>query len=139
MNLSMSTEAQESFLSEPRVGIFSFNQGGDSPLMTPMWFVYEAGSDEYWFITDAESRKGTLLFAGSPISMLAQKDTAPHKYVSVRGKVSSVSDGGSSDWEAMARHYSVSGSSVEDTGVVNPIIVRVKIDRWTSYDESNSG
>ncbi len=133
----MTTEQQETFLSQPRVGIFAFNQGGESPLLTPMWFVYENGTGEYWFLTDVESRKGKLLFVGSPISMLAQKDSTPHKYVSVRGKVCAISEGSSDDWAAMARHYAVEGTiNIEDTGLGSPVLVRVRIDRWTSYDEA---
>ena len=137
VNFSMSTEQQQAFLSEPRVGIFAFNQGGESPLLTPMWFVYEAGPEEYWFITSAESRKGQLLFVGSPISMVAQKDTVPHKYVSVRGKVTALEDASAADWQTMAAHYSVAGGEgIEATGLTNPILVRVRIERWTSYDEA---
>lgn len=133
----MTTEQQEVFLSEPRVGIFAFNQGGESPLLTPMWFVYESGIGEYWFLTDVESRKAKLLFVGSPIAMLAQKDSVPHKYVSVRGKVCAITEGGPDDWAAMARHYAVEGSlGIEDTGLGSPVLVRVRIEKWTSYDEA---
>ncbi len=132
----MTTEQQEAFLAEPRVGIFSFNQGGDSPLMTPMWFVYQAGESDYWFITSAESRKGKLLFEGSPVSMLAQKDTVPHKYVTVRGKVVELREADSKDWQVMAAHYSAGGSGdIAETGLVQPMLVRVSILKWTSYDE----
>jgi nitroimidazol reductase NimA-like FMN-containing flavoprotein (pyridoxamine 5'-phosphate oxidase superfamily) len=137
LNFSMTSDQQEAFLSEPRVGIFAFNQGGESPLMTPMWFVYENGAEEYWFITSAESRKGKLLFVGSPIAMLAQKDTVPHKYVSVRGKVTKIADASSADWQSMADHYGVDNSeSIGDTGLDNPILIHVRIERWISYDEA---
>ncbi len=137
MNFSMTTEQQEAFLAAPRVGIFSFNQGGESPLMTPMWFVYERGAGDYWFITSAESRKAKLLFVGSPVSMLAQKDTSPHKYVSVRGKVSAIRDATAADWARMAAHYSVQGATdVSDTGLHSPVLVSVTIEKWTSYDET---
>ncbi len=139
MQFSMSESEQQAFLAEPRVGIFSFNQGGDSPLMTPMWYFYEAGDEEYWFQTDAESRKGKLIFEGSPISLLVQKDSMPHKYVWVRGQVSTVSEGTEEEWQRMAARYGAGGQAGAAQALpADPITVRVRIKRWTSYTEEGA-
>ena len=55
----------------------------------------------------------------------------------VHSPVTKIADAASADWQRMADHYGVENSeSVGDTGLDNPILIHVRIERWISYDEA---
>ena len=84
MSLNMTKDEREQFLAGLHVGVVSIPQAGRGPLTVPIWYDYEPGG-EVWMITGSESVKGRLLAESDRISLCAQTESAPYKYVSVEG------------------------------------------------------
>ena len=57
----------------------------DAPLTATLWYVHEPGG-ELWTVIPT-SRKAKLLKVGTPVSLCAQQEAQPPKYVSVSGPV----------------------------------------------------
>jgi len=105
----------------------------------PVWYGYEPGG-ELWFVTDRDSRKGKLLLLVDRISLCAQTEAPPYKYVSVEGPIAAIER---ADLERhrrpLAHRYLgrelgeryLAGSSAEGDG---SIVVRVKTERWLTVD-----
>lgn len=85
----MTDEEKQRFLAEPHVGVLAISRPQAGPLTAPVWYDYRAGGS-LWFITGRASRKGRLLAPGVHISLCAQVETAPYRYVTVEGPVTSV-------------------------------------------------
>lgn len=103
MSLTMSRAEREGFLADLHVGIVSIPQEHHGPLTVPIWYAYEPGGD-VWMITGRNSVKGKLLSTARRISLCAQTETAPYRYVSVEGPfaISEVEQG---QLESMAIRY----------------------------------
>ena len=86
MSTRMTKAEREAFLKDVRVGVFSFNEPDRGPLTVPIWYDYEPGGD-LWFLIGRESRKGKLLEVGTRLSMCAQDENVPYRYVTVEGPV----------------------------------------------------
>ncbi|MDP6916812.1 MAG: pyridoxamine 5'-phosphate oxidase family protein, partial [SAR86 cluster bacterium] len=100
MTTMTETEKQE-FLADLHVGILSLNDNSKGPLTVPIWYDYEPGG-ELWFITGPDSLKGKLLEVGVRLSLVAQSEEPPYKYVSVEGPVVSIDESTEDDLLAMA-------------------------------------
>lgn len=137
----MTKTEKELFLADLHVGVLAIPQSGAGPLTVPIWYDYEPGG-ELWFLTGPTSRKGKLLKQGVRISLCAQTETPPYKYVSVEGTVVFI---GPSDKEKygrpMARRYlgQKRGDKYAEGGAdESSVIVRVKPERWLAVDYSKS-
>ncbi|HXX48484.1 MAG TPA: pyridoxamine 5'-phosphate oxidase family protein [Myxococcota bacterium] len=138
-SLTMTRAEREAFLAAVRVGVLSIADGARGPLAVPVWYGYEPGG-ELWFVTDRDSRKGKLLLLVDRVSLCAQTETPPYKYVSIEGPIAAIER---ADLErhrrALAHRYLgrelgdryIAGSSAEDDG---SIVVRVKTERWLTVD-----
>ena len=60
MALTMTKEEREGFLADARVAVISVAENGRGPLVVPIWYSYEPGS-EVRIITGRTTRKGKLL------------------------------------------------------------------------------
>ena len=89
MSTAMTQQEKEAFVAAVHVGILSIPREGQAPLTVPLWYGYEAGG-EIWFVTGRDSRKGRLLTLGCLVSLCAQDEQPPYKYVTVEGTVSAV-------------------------------------------------
>src|SRR5688572_4815576 len=85
MDLTMTREEREAFLIDVHVGVLSVSNAGRGPLTAPVWYCYEPGGKLY-FMTDRDSRKGRLIREHGRVSLCAQTENPPYKYVSVEGK-----------------------------------------------------
>ena len=135
----MTQQEKELFLSGLHVGVLSIPNGAQAPLTVPVWYDYKPGGD-LWFLTGPTSRKGRLLKVGTPISLCAQTETPPYKYVSIEGPVAVIAP---SDKEKhgrpMARRYLGErlGDQYTDSGSdesEGSVIVRVRPERWLAVD-----
>jgi nitroimidazol reductase NimA-like FMN-containing flavoprotein (pyridoxamine 5'-phosphate oxidase superfamily) len=138
-SLTMSRAEREAFLAGVRVGVLCIADGARGPLAVPVWYGYEPGG-ELWFVTDRDSRKGKLLLLVDRVSLCAQTEAPPYKYVSVEGPIAAIER---ADLErhrrALAHRYLgrelgdryIAGSSA---GGDDSIVVRVKTERWLSVD-----
>jgi len=135
MTAMTETEKQD-FLADLHVGVLSLNDSSNGPLSAPIWYDYEPGG-ELWFITGPNSLKGRLLEVGVRLSLVAQSEEPPYKYVSVEGPVISIDESTKDDLLAMAVRY-LGGDGgrqyAENSNTSGGIIVRVKLERWLCVD-----
>jgi hypothetical protein len=108
-----------------------------------VWYVYEGG--EVVFVIEKESRKAKLLAEGARISLCAQTEAPPYRYVSVEGPVQL----GEPDYErhvrAMAHRYlgrELGDGYLAATGgpdaTAGQRLVRLTPERWLSVDYGKS-
>jgi PPOX class probable F420-dependent enzyme len=141
MTTKMSKVERETFLAGVHVGILSLNEAGRGPLAAPVWYGYEPGG-EIWFITERSSRKGKLLVKGNRISLCAQSEEMPYKYVTVEGPIAALE---AADIERhlrpLARRYL--GTEDGDRYVAatdserehnESVLVRLRPERWLTVD-----
>lgn len=141
MSLTMSKDEREAFLAALHVGVISISQDGRGPLTVPIWYAYEPGG-ELCVITDRDSRKGRLLSAGQRISLCAQTEQPPYKYVSVEGPIVGIEASDvERDTRPMARRYlgpDLGDAYIKQTSEGSEpgrsVRVRVRPERWLTVD-----
>ena len=136
---AMSQAEKEAFLSDVHVGVLGINRADRGPLTVPVWYDYTPGGTLH-FITGGHSRKGKLISSGDWLTLCAQTEEAPYKYVQVEGRIQSIKP--STDeivamairylGEEMGRAYAA-GSSAEDS-----ILVTVEPVNWLAVDYSKA-
>lgn len=84
MSLAMSIEEREAFLAGVHVGIVGIPRKTKGPLAVPIWYDYRPGGD-VWMIMSESSLKAKLLANADRISLCAQAEAPPYRYVSIEG------------------------------------------------------
>jgi PPOX class probable F420-dependent enzyme len=138
MSFVMSAEEREQFLAGLHVGVLSVAAGDDrGPLAVPVWYDYRAGG-QVSVITGRGTRKGRAIRAAGRMSLCAQDESPPYRYVSVEGPVV-IEELDPGERLAMARRYL--GTEGGDQYVVsNPDpdremeMLRMRPERWVSVD-----
>jgi hypothetical protein len=102
MTTKMSREEREAFLADLHVGVISMSEKGRGPLTVPIWYAYEPGG-EVVIATERNSRKMKLLEKGRRVSLCAQCETPPYKYVSIEGPVVDIDPSGT--WNATSARW----------------------------------
>ena len=140
MTLAMTRQERESFLSDVHVAILSIAEAGRGPLAVPVWYAYERG--EIRFVTARTSRKGRLLERAGRVSLCAQTETSPYKYVSVEGPIVAIEPADlERDRRPLARRYlGAEGGDAYVTetrdAYADNVLVRVRPERWLTVDYS---
>ncbi|MCX7065234.1 MAG: pyridoxamine 5'-phosphate oxidase family protein [Proteobacteria bacterium] len=133
----MTQQEKEHFLAGVHVGVLAIPNGSRAPLTVPVWYDYKPGG-ELWFLTGPTSRKGRLLKQGVRISLCAQTETPPYKYVSIEGTIISIADSDKEKYgRPMARRYlgEKLGDQYTDSGDTEAsVIVRVRPESWLAVD-----
>ena len=133
---AMTKEEKQDFLAGLHVGVLSLSDNPKGPLTVPIWYDYEPGG-ELWFITGPNSLKGKLLKVEARLSLMAQSEEPPYKYVSIEGPVMSIDEATNNDLLAMAiRYLGKEGGEqyAKNSESGGGVIVRVKPERWLSVD-----
>ena len=133
-------EEKQDFLAGLHVGVLSLSDNPKGPLTVPIWYDYEPGG-ELWFITGPNSLKGKLLKVGVRLSLMAQSEEPPYKYVSIEGPVVSIDEATNNDLLTMAiRYLGKDGGEqyAKNSESGGGVIVRVKPERWLSVDYGKS-
>ena len=136
----MTKEEKQVFLAGLHIGVLSLSDNPKGPLTVPIWYDYEPGG-ELWFITGPNSLKGKLLKVGVRLSLMAQSEEPPYKYVSIEGPVVSIDEATNNDLLAMAiRYLGKDGGEqyAKNSESGGGVIVRVKPERWLSVDYGKS-
>jgi len=138
----MTQQEKEAFLADLHVGVLSLPRDGRAPLTVPVWYDYTPGG-ELWFLTGPESRKGRLLEVGGHLSLCAQTESPPYRYVSVEGVVTDIRPSDTErEGRPMARRYlgQAMGDRYTDEGSTDAsITVRVRPERWLAVDYGKAG
>ena len=133
---SMSQPEKEAFLADLHVGVIGINDPNQGPLTVPIWYDYEPGG-ELWVITGSQSRKGKLLTLGSRVSLAAQTEDAPYKYVSIEGPVTQITATDGATLLAMAQRYlgeEMGAAYAEGSDLSEQVTVRIQPERWLAVD-----
>jgi nitroimidazol reductase NimA-like FMN-containing flavoprotein (pyridoxamine 5'-phosphate oxidase superfamily) len=138
---AMTRAEREAFLAGVHVGVLGLADGARGPLTVPIWYDYVPGG-ELRFVTGRSSRKGTLLAIGGRVSLCAQTEAPPYKYVSVEGAIVAVDPADvDSDVRPIARRYlgrEGGDRYVESTrdmyAAEENVLVRVRVEHWLSVD-----
>lgn len=135
MALNMTVAEREAFLADLHVGVISFNDPGAGPLTAPIWYDYSPDSG-VWVIIGPESRKGRLATVGSRISLVAQTETSPYRYVSVEGPIRAIEPTTDEALEAMAVRYlgPEMGKAYAENGAGGSVTLHLDIERWLTVD-----
>jgi len=138
MSFAMSVEEREQFLAGLHVGVLSVAAGaGRAPIAVPVWYDYEPGG-HVSVITGRSSRKGQAIAAAGRMSLCAQDENPPYRYVSVDGPVV-IEELDLDERLAMARRYlGPEGgdryvASNPDPGGEN-VMIRMTPAHWLSVD-----
>lgn len=136
----MTPAEKQSFLAEPHVGVLSIPRPGAGPLTVPVWYDYRPGGS-LWFLTARDSRKGRLLETGTRVSLCAQSEALPYRYVSVEGPVTGmhpVTD----ELLPMAVRYlgeEQGRAYAEQSAGTGDIVVHVAPQQWLAVDYGKTG
>lgn len=140
-SLAMTRAEREAFLAGLHVGVISLADGARGPLTVPIWYGYEPGG-ELWFVTERDSRKGKLLVGLDRLSLCAQVETPPYKYVSVEGPITALEIADLERHQRVLAHRYL-GKELGDRYVAQSgdardrdrsIVVRVRPERWLTVD-----
>jgi PPOX class probable F420-dependent enzyme len=133
----MSAKEKQDFLADLHIGVLAINDPAHGPLTVPVWYDYEPGGD-LWFLTGPTSRKGKLLKKGARISLCAQTESPPYKYVSIEGPVVAIEPADrEKHGRPMAHRYL--GQKMGDQYVGREsseasVVVRVRPEQWLAVD-----
>ena len=139
MTARMSKDEREAFLADVHVGVLSLPEPGRGPLAVPIWYAYEAGG-EIQLMTQGDSRKGRLLQVGTRVSLSAQVETRPYKYVTVEGPIVSVDPRDTErDLRPMAIRYLGAEQGAQyaaeaASSAAGSVLVRIRPEHWLSVD-----
>lgn len=139
MTLAMTAAERDAFLAEPRMGVLSVaDRDGRAPLTVPIWYHYRPGG-QIWFSTGTDTRKMERIRATGRVSLLAQTEQPPYRYVSVEGPVTAIDPARPEERRALAKRYlGADGADryLEATKDVadTMMIVRVDPEHWLSRD-----
>jgi uncharacterized protein len=133
----MSQQEKELFLADLHVGVLAIPDPSHGPLTVPVWYDYKPGGD-LWFLTGPTSRKGKLLKQGVRVSLCAQTETPPYKYVSIEGPVVSIAPSDREKYgRPMAHRYLGQKLGDQYTDAGDPeasVIVRIRPEQWLAVD-----
>ena len=141
MALTMTKDEREKFLMDTHIGVLSIAEGERGPLTVPVWYQYEPGG-ELRFTSEKNSRKATALARVKRISLCAQSEAPPYRYVSVEGTILSIEPADlERDMRPMAHRYLGKGLGnyyVDNTRRHyvhgDAIVVRMRPERWLTLD-----
>ena len=148
MSFAMSRAEREAFLAATHVAVVAIADGESAPLAVPIWYAYEPGG-VIRFVTARSSRKGKLLQKARRVSLCAQTEAPPYKYVSVEGPVAIAKPDYERDVRAVALRYlgpeagerylrslESQDSHREDA---EEVLVELTPERWFSVDYTKLG
>jgi PPOX class probable F420-dependent enzyme len=141
MSTAMTRSEREAFLADVHVGVLAIEDPSRGPLAAPIWYGYEPGGD-VWFVTGRDSRKGKLLARARRVSLVAQSEAPPYKYVSVEGAIAGIEKPDvEKHLRPLARRYlgrELGDRYVEQTrgDAGESVLVRVRPERWLTVDYS---
>ena len=139
MSLTMSVAERQAFLTDLHVGVVSIPRKDGAPLTVPIWYDYTPGG-KLWMLTQASSKKGKALLECERISLCAQAESLPYKYVSVEGEFE-ISESNDEIGLGMAVRYlgEEMGKQYTESSSGEPsVLVSFVPDKWLTVDYSKT-
>lgn len=138
-SIVMTGEERAAFLADVHTGVLSIPDAGRGPLSVPIWYRVDDAGDIV-VITPSDSRKAALCEVGGRVSLVAQSEELPPKYVSVEGPIVSIESATPADAEVMAVRYlgeEIGAAYIAQTrsaGEVDEVVITIRPERWFSGD-----
>lgn len=105
----MSVARRREYFAQQHVAVVSIpDRDGHGPLCAPVWYWYQTGtgSEELWWITPGDSRKGRLLKVGLPLTFTVMDGDLNGRYASVEGAVTALEEPTTEDHQIpLAQRY----------------------------------
>jgi nitroimidazol reductase NimA-like FMN-containing flavoprotein (pyridoxamine 5'-phosphate oxidase superfamily) len=140
MSFAMTRAEREAFLAETHVGILGVGDRDRGPLAVPVWYHYEPGG-VLRVVTGANSEKARLLRAAGRMSLCAQTEAPPYRYVFVEGSIGFADPDYERDVRATALRYlgDQMGElylqmTAEERTREPSVLVELRPERWRSVD-----
>ncbi len=136
MSLTMSQPEREEFLAGVHVGVLGVAAGDDrGPLIVPVWYSYQPGG-LVTVSTGRDSRKARAVAATGRLSLCAQDERPPYKYVTVEGPAV-IEEITEDERRELARRYlgTENGDAfIADSPGSDEVAIRITPERWLSAD-----
>jgi hypothetical protein len=137
MPFVMTKQEREEFLAEVHVGVLAVARDGAGPLAVPVWYRYEPGGDvQIWM--ERRSRKYRAIEQTGRLSLVAQTETSPYKYVSAEGPVVSGERPTRDEALTITLRYGTYDQAVAyvDSALgEDSVLVRMRPEKWLSNDQ----
>lgn len=140
MSLAMSKDEREQYLADLHVGVISMPDPDAGPLTAPIWYDYQPDRG-LWVLISPTSRKGKLAAVGKRISLVAQSESMPYKYVSVEGPIRSIEPSQEGELLSMATRYlgEEMGKAYVAQATGENVTVLMDVERWLTVDYAKMG
>jgi nitroimidazol reductase NimA-like FMN-containing flavoprotein (pyridoxamine 5'-phosphate oxidase superfamily) len=140
-SVTLSTAERECFLADRHVGVIGIERPGRAPVTVPIWYAYSPGGEvEIW--TEPGSLKARLLKQAGRFSLCAQNEERPYRYATAEGPITEwIEPAPRERAEAIAARYLAEPelSAYVDAAHAEPsLLVRMRPERWSSYDETRA-
>ncbi|MFI6518239.1 pyridoxamine 5'-phosphate oxidase family protein [Spirillospora sp. NPDC050679] len=136
----MSREERESFLAAVRVGVLGLDDDRPehAPLLVPIWYSYRPGGEIVMF-TGRESVKARMVRRTGRLSLCAQDEEPPYRYVSVEGPAAVHDRVDPVEREAMAHRYlprdhAIAYLEANSHQLAGDVTIRMRPQRWRTAD-----
>jgi PPOX class probable F420-dependent enzyme len=137
MSFVMTEQEREEFLAEVHVGVLAVARDGAGPLAVPVWYRYEPGGDvQIWM--ERRSRKYRAIERAGRLSLVAQTESSPYKYVSVEGPVVSTERPTRDEAVTITSRYASleqAEAYVDSELGADSVLVRMRPEKWLSNDQ----
>ena len=139
MSVTMTRAEREQFLAGVHVGVLSVaSVDGGGPLAVPVWYFYQPGGTVD-VITGDSTRKAAAIRAAGRLSLCAQDEQPPYKYVTVEGPVVAVEEASHDERLNLARRYlgrDGGDAYVSAVPTGGQVVFRMTPERWLTVDYS---
>ena len=141
MSTRMSQPEREEFLAGVHVAVLSVAAGGNrGPLMVPVWYSYQPGG-VISVSTDRDSRKARAVAAAGRLSLCAQDESPPYKYVTIEGPAV-IEEITLDERRELARRYlgrEEGDEYIDSIPDSDEVAIRITPERWLSVDFGKEG
>jgi PPOX class probable F420-dependent enzyme len=138
MSLSMSRAEREEFLAGVHVAVLSVaSPDGRGPLTAPVWYTYQPGGTVN-VATGRGTRKALAIEAAGRISLCAQQERMPYKYVTVEGPVVMAAATEAERLELARRYLGDDGGDayIAANPTDGQVMIRMTPEQWLTRDYS---
>jgi len=132
----MTQAEREDFLAGLHVGVLGVAEGDDrGPLIVPVWYSYRPGG-LISVSTGRDSRKARAVAATGRLSLCAQDERPPYKYVTVEGPVV-IEEISLEERRELARRYlgqEQGDAFIDSVPGSDEVVLRMTPERWLTVD-----
>jgi len=136
MSTRMSQSEREEFLAGVHVAVLSVAAGADrGPLIVPVWYSYQPGG-VISVSTGRDSRKARAVAAAGRLSLCAQDERPPYKYVTIEGPAV-IEEITPDERRQLARRYlgrEQGDAYIDSIPGGDEVAIRITPERWMSVD-----